>query len=76
MKLRRKRTSLYLAAIFIISMAVSCKPSQYRTYKRMVKRRGMATGYKSTYQKRLKRHTMPINKNYIIKNRRSSPTWH
>jgi hypothetical protein len=75
MKQRKKWASICLATIFILSIGVSCQPSQYKTYKRMVKRRGMASGYKSHYQKRLKRHTMPINKNYIIRNNRSNPSW-
>jgi hypothetical protein len=53
---------------------ISCGPSQYRHYKKSMKAR-YYRGYKSNYQNKLKRNALPINKNYIIKNRRTSPAW-
>lgn len=61
--------------VFSLGILVSCGPSQYRYYKKMVKRRTTYYGYKSNYQKKLKRNTMPINKNYIIRNKRTTPAW-
>lgn len=74
-----KRTfSRYLLLIMVFVGAIalsSCSSSQFRNYKRYVKRKNTALGYRSHYQKKLKRTTMPINKNYIIRNKRTSPSW-
>lgn len=67
---------LLLLVVFVgMLVASSCTSSQFRNYKRYVKRKNTALGYKSHYQKKLKRNTMPINRNYIIRNRRTSPSW-
>jgi hypothetical protein len=61
--------------VFIAEILVSCGPTQYRYYKKMVRRRTTYYGYKSNYQKKLKRNTMPVNKNYVIRNKRTTPAW-
>jgi len=61
--------------VFVTGLLISCGPSQYRYYKKMVKRRTTYYGYKSNYQKKLKRNTMPVNKNYVIRNKRTTPAW-
>ncbi|HPF00428.1 MAG TPA: hypothetical protein PKY63_07165 [Bacteroidales bacterium] len=67
---------MLLLIVFVATMAMSsCSSSQFKNYKRYVKRKNSALGYKSHYQKRLKRNTMPINRNYIIRNKRTSPSW-
>lgn len=67
---------MLLLIVFVGTMAVSsCNSSQFKNYKRYVKRKNSALGYKSHYQKKLKRNTMPINRNYIIRNKRTSPSW-
>jgi hypothetical protein len=67
---------LLLIVVFVGAIALSsCSSSQFRNYKRYVKRKNTALGYHSNYQKKLKRTTMPINKNYIIRNKHTSPTW-
>jgi len=65
-----------LVLVFIGALALSsCSSSQFRNYKRYVKRKNTALGYRSHYQKKLKRNTMPINRNYIIRNKRTAPSW-
>ena len=64
-----------LLTAFGIGTITSCGPSQYKNYKRYVKRKNTALGYRSNYQKKLKRNTMPINRNYIIRNKRTAPAW-
>ncbi len=67
---------LFLLVVFVASLALSsCSQSQFRNYKRYVKRKNTAMGYRSHYQKKLKRNTMPINRNYIIRNKRTAPSW-
>jgi hypothetical protein len=53
----------------------SCGSSQYRSYKRYVKRKYSAMGYRSQYQRKLKSYTMPINKNYMIRQKNTYPRW-
>ncbi|MBN2728369.1 MAG: hypothetical protein JXR53_04015 [Bacteroidales bacterium] len=65
---------ILIAALGIGTLA-SCGSSQYNTYKRYVKRKNTNMGYRSNYQKKLKRNTMPINRNYIIRNKRTAPAW-
>jgi len=68
--------NLILLIVFIGALALSsCSSSQFRNYKRYVKRKNTALGYKSHYQKKLKHNTMPINRNFIIRNRNTSPSW-
>lgn len=68
----------YIVVLLVIAGTAtfeSCGPAQYRTYKKYVKRKSSAMGYRSNYQKKLRRNTMPINRNYIIRNRHTQPTW-
>lgn len=74
-KLNNRFAIWAFSLIFVSGLLVSCGPSQYRYYKKMVKRRTTQYGYKSNYQKKLKRNTLPVNRNYIIKNKRTQPAW-
>ena len=60
-----------LAIVTEISLD-SC--SRHSRYKRMIKRRRTAISnrYSSPYQRKVKRNTIPINTNYIIKNKRNT----
>lgn len=75
--MKRMLKSYYLLSfLFLLGIAVSsCGPTQYKTYKKYVKRKNTAMGYHSNYQKKLKRNTQPVNRNYIIRNSRQSPSW-
>ncbi|MCK9611488.1 MAG: hypothetical protein PHR81_09675 [Bacteroidales bacterium] len=73
-----KKWYVILLAVFIVEIAFESCTRHYR-YKRMIKRRRTAISkrYHSPYQKKLKKNIIPINKNYIIKNkqnRRGVPT--
>lgn len=62
--------------LVVISILLSsCGSSQYRSYKRYVKRKYSAVGYQSYYQHKLKKYAMPINKNYMIRQRNTYPRW-
>lgn len=69
--------SVHLLIILLVLFLpiTSCGPTQYRHYKKMVRQRTAYYGYRSHYQKKLKRHTLPIHKNYIIRNVRTVPAW-
>ncbi len=75
MKPNKKNVILMLVFIFVAGLLISCGTSQYRNYKKVVKHRTSQYGYRSNYQKKLKRNTMPVNRNYIIKNKRTQPAW-
>ncbi|MCX7696073.1 MAG: hypothetical protein N2Z72_00070 [Bacteroidales bacterium] len=62
-------------SIICILFFTSCGSSQYRSYKRYVKRKYSAMGYRSHYQKKIRAYTMPINKNYMIRQRNTIPRW-
>jgi len=74
-KMNNKYAFWVVLFIFVSGMLISCAPPQYRHYKKMVKRRTSYYGYKSSYQKKLKKNTLPVNRNYIIKNKRTTPSW-
>jgi hypothetical protein len=74
-KLNNRYALWVFILVFVSGMLVSCAPSQYKQYKKMVKRRTSQYGYKSNYQKKLKKNTLPVNRNYIIKNKRTQPAW-
>ena len=63
---------LLLIVLFIIPTE-SC--SVHHRYKKMLKRRQKVSmkRYRSPYQRKIKRRAIPINKNYIIKIRKSAP---
>lgn len=71
------RFAIWVFSLLLVSgMFASCGPSQYRYYKKMVKKRTTQYGYRSNYQKKLKRNTLPVNRNFIIKNKRTQqPVW-
>ena len=59
--------------VFVVEIAFeSC--SVHSRYKKMIKRRRSAVSYKhqSPYQKKLRKNVLPINKNYIIRNKRNT----
>lgn len=68
-----KKWYIILVAVFIAEIAFDSCNRHYR-YKRMIKRRrtAMVKRYHSPYQKKLKKNIIPINKNYIIKNKRNT----
>jgi hypothetical protein len=59
--------------LFVVQLSAESCSRHYR-YKRMIKRRRFAVmhRYKSPYFKKIKRNTIPINRNYIIKNKRNT----
>lgn len=64
----------YLMLLFFyagLNFLASCSPN-YR-YRRMLKRRKAATvqRHKSTHQRKIRRRTIPINKNYVIRHQRT-----
>lgn len=71
----RKTPVILFIITFMLLPVFSCGPSQYRHYKKMVRQRTTYYGYRSHYQKKLKRNALPINKNYIIRNTRTVPAW-
>lgn len=62
-----------VAGIVLATAFESCH--RHRRFKRMLKHRRSVNvhRYHSPYQRKLKRKIVPINKNYIIKNRRDRP---
>ncbi len=74
----KKLNMIYLKRWFIILVIAvvtltafdSCRG--HRRHKRIMKHRraSNARHYKSPYQRKFKRKTIPINKNFIIKNKR------
>jgi hypothetical protein len=62
-----------LLTVFIAEVAFNSCSKHYR-YKKMIKRRHSAikSHYHSPYQKKLKKNVIPINKNYIIRNKRNT----
>ena len=68
-----KHWLLILLTVFVAEVAFNSCSRHYR-YKKMIKRRHSAikSRYHSPYQKKLKKNVIPINKNYIIKNKRNT----
>jgi len=68
-----------LLLIFYIALNIfaSCSRSYKanRKYKKMLKRRKTASvkRYKSPHQRKIAKKTIPINKNYVIKNQKRRP---
>lgn len=62
-----------VAGLMFLTTFDSC--AHRHRFKRMLKHRRSVTVHRfhSPYQRRFKRKTVPINKNYIIKNRRDRP---
>jgi hypothetical protein len=62
-----------LLLLFVVQIASESCARHYR-YKKMIKRRRVAVShrYHSVYHKKIKRNTIPINRNYIIKNKRNT----
>ncbi len=61
---------ILIISVFIITAFESC--NKHARFKRMLKHRRSVTvkRHSSASQRRFKRKTIPINKNYIIKNRK------
>ena len=68
-----KKWYILLLIVFLSQVLFESCSRHYR-YKRMIKRRRSAVSkrYITPYQKKIKRNTIPINKNYIIKNKRNT----
>ncbi len=68
-----KKWFIILLAVVITGVAFDSCSRHYR-YKKMIKRRraSIAIRYHSPYQKKLKKNVIPINKNYIIHNKRNT----
>jgi hypothetical protein len=68
-----KKWYLIILLAFVTEIVMESCSRHYR-YKKMIKRRrtAIAKRYTSPYQKKLKRNIIPINQNYIIKNKRNS----
>jgi hypothetical protein len=68
-----KKWCFILLAIIVAEVSFDSCSRHYR-YKKMIKRRRTAIShrYHSSYQKKLKKGVIPINKNYIIKNKRNT----
>ncbi|HNW98987.1 MAG TPA: hypothetical protein PKK00_11315 [Bacteroidales bacterium] len=69
----KKWLIVLFAGIMMLTTFSSC--NKHHRFKRMLKHRRSVNVHRhhSPYQRRIKRKTMPINKNYIIKNRRDRP---
>ncbi len=59
--------------LFVVQIANESCSRHYR-YKKMIKRRRVAVmhRYRSPYHHKIRRNTIPINRNYIIKNKRNT----
>lgn len=68
-----KKWYVIVLVLFVVQIGMDSCSRHYR-YKRMIKRRRGAVShrYHSPYQQRLKKSTIPINRNYIIKNKRNT----
>ncbi|MEI6124197.1 MAG: hypothetical protein WCQ95_11290 [Bacteroidota bacterium] len=68
-----KKWIFILLAVIVVEVAFESCSRHYR-YKKMIKRRrgSIAMRYKSPYQKKLNKTTIPINQNYIIRNKRNT----
>lgn len=68
-----KKWYVILLAVFIAEIAFDSCNRHYR-YKRMIKRRrtAIAKRYQSPYLRKIRKNVIPINKNYIIKNKRNT----
>lgn len=68
-----KKWCLILLAVFVAEVAFDSCSRHYR-YKKMIKRRrsSITIRYQSPYQKKLNKNIIPINKNYIIRNKRNT----
>ena len=73
MRYLKKFFLMFLILYIALSLLSSCSRN-YR-YKKMLKRRksSSAKRYKSSYQKKIRKKTIPINRNYIIKKQKSRP---
>jgi len=73
MKFAKKWYIIFLVCVITITVFDSC--NKHHRFKRMLKHRRSITvsRHHSPYQRRFSRKTVPINKNYIIKNRRDRP---
>ena len=69
-----KKWYLLLLILYITLSLLSSCSRNYR-YKRMLKKRKSASSkrYKSSYTKKMRKKTIPINRNYIIKKQKSRP---
>ncbi|NVO02065.1 MAG: hypothetical protein HXX09_05130 [Bacteroidetes bacterium] len=67
-----KKWYVLIIVCFFVEIAMNSCASK-SNYKKMMKHRGSYSsarrGYGSSYKRKIKRHSMPIAKNYIIKNR-------
>ena len=66
----KKWLIILLVSVVTLTAFDSC--GGHRRHKRIMKHRKSVNSrrYKSPYQRRFKRKTIPINKNFIIKNKR------
>ena len=69
-----KKWYILLLILFITLSSLPSCSRNYR-YKRMLKKRKSASSkrYKSAYHRKIKKKTIPINRNYIIKKQKSRP---
>ena len=67
MRYFKKWYIIFLVCVITLTAFESC--NRHQRFKKMLKHRRSMSGlrYHSNYQRRLKRKTIPINKNYIIK---------
>lgn len=78
MKKLTKTYVIVLLSALLMGFLTSCGPSQYYSYRSYVKHRGSSysgVAYRSSYQKKLKHNSIPINKNYIIRNKQRPQSW-
>ncbi|MEI6765237.1 MAG: hypothetical protein WCM76_06310 [Bacteroidota bacterium] len=68
-----KKWYVVVLIVFVTTLALESCSRHYR-YKKMIKRRrsAVAKRYHSPWQKKIKRNTIPINQNFIIKNKRNT----
>ena len=68
-----KKWYVIVLILFVVQLSAESCSRHYR-YKRMIKRRRGAVShrYRTPYQKKIRRNTIPINRNYIIKNKRNT----
>lgn len=72
-----KKWIFYILILLLVAPAVSvmqsCNPS-YRNYRKIVKHKRIksAKRYKGKYQRKLRRNSVPIHNNYIMKRSKGS----
>ena len=71
MKYTKKWYIILLICVITITTFESC--NKHHRFKNMLKHRRSAVRYHSPYQRKLKKKTIAIGKNYIIKNKRDRP---